>query len=207
MKPTYTTIENLHWILTKPIAFTKEWKPIHIYTKLPNVIPLHHIFESFQFMKANYNSHQPTYHNLVVLPKSIEKLFPYSPSCFSKFSQNAPTHLPKVPFCQYCLTNMIDGKENEEATTKDKCKSLGLCPNHQWLQQKRKRKMTSTTPKTHIMKDKKDENIDEFPMLFTIRIFRWMIDKNIYPSQGFSNSRFIFSIYYLELSFIWSIQT
>jgi hypothetical protein len=156
---------------------------------------LHHIFESFQFIKANYNSHQPIDHNFVVLPKSIEKLFPYSPSCFSIFSPNAPTHLPKAPCHQYCLTNtplplpppqkkilnktscksiheisppsqnlwqksyinkknlqesknMIDGKENENTTTKDKCKSLGHYPNHQWLQQKRKKKMTSTTPRT-----------------------------------------------------------
>jgi hypothetical protein len=35
---------------------------------------------------------------------------------------------------------MIDGKENEKVTTKDKCKSLPHYPNHQWLQQKRKKK-------------------------------------------------------------------
>ncbi len=97
MKPTYTTIENLHWILTKPFTFTKEWKSIHIYTKPQNVIPLHHIFESFQLIKANYNSHQPIDHNLLVLPKPIEKLFPYPPSCCSRSSQNAPTHLSKAP--------------------------------------------------------------------------------------------------------------
>jgi len=105
MKPTYTTIENLHWILTKPFAFIKEWKSFHIYTKLQNVIPLHHIFESFQLIKANYNSHQPIDHNFLVLPKPIEKLFPYPSSCCSRSSQNAPTHLSKAPFCQYCLTN------------------------------------------------------------------------------------------------------
>ncbi len=30
---------------------------------------------------------------------------------------------------------------------------------------------------THIMKDKKDENIDEFPMSFPIRVICSMIDK------------------------------
>ncbi len=66
--------------------------------------------------------------------------------------------------------NMIDGKESEETTTKDKCKSFGLYPKHQWLQQKRKKKMTSTTPKTHIIKDKKVENINELPMSFPISV-------------------------------------
>lgn len=41
------------------------------------------------------------------------------------------------------------------------------------------------------MKDKRDENIDEFP----IRVIHWMIDKNIQPSQGFSNPRLLFSFF------------
>ncbi len=89
---------------SQSLSFYKGMKTnLHLYKT--SKCYLHHIFESFQFIKANYNSHQPIDHNFVVLPKSIEKLFPYSPSCFSNFSQNAPTHLPKAPFHQYCLTN------------------------------------------------------------------------------------------------------
>lgn len=35
---------------------------------------------------------------------------------------------------------MINGKESEEATTKDKCKSLGLYPKSQWLNKKGRKK-------------------------------------------------------------------